>query len=152
MHLGHPLGLPDYDEDEHDMEVDTATSATPLVKQSLPELEIYCYLLVLIFLIDQKKFSEAKSCSSAGIVRLRNINKRTVDVLASRLYFYYSLSYELTGDLAEIRGLGGFTALISAADLPEQVIVSRYSTLSNNLGVPVEKRRTPRKTNFISFY
>ncbi|PIA26750.1 hypothetical protein AQUCO_08900005v1 [Aquilegia coerulea] len=91
-------------EDEHDMEVDTATSATPLVKQSLPELEIYCYLLVLIFLIDQKKFSEAKSCSSASIVRLRNINKRTVDVLASRLYFYYSLSYELTGDLAEIRG------------------------------------------------
>ncbi|KAF9601634.1 hypothetical protein IFM89_021100 [Coptis chinensis] len=30
--------------------------------------------------------------------------RRIVDVLASRLFFYYSLSYELTGDLAEIRG------------------------------------------------
>lgn len=26
-------------------------------------------------------------------------------MIASRLYFYYSLSYEQTGDLAEIRGL-----------------------------------------------
>ncbi|KAL7211154.1 hypothetical protein ACSBR2_014103 [Camellia fascicularis] len=29
---------------------------------------------------------------------------RTIDVLAARLYFYYSLSYELTSDLAEIWG------------------------------------------------
>ncbi|KAF5947027.1 hypothetical protein HYC85_017255 [Camellia sinensis] len=92
-------------EDEHDMEVDTATSATQApVKHSLPELEIYCYLLVLIFLIDQKRYNEAKACSSASIARLKNLNRRTIDVLAARLYFYYSLSYELTGDLAEIRG------------------------------------------------
>ncbi|KAF2302089.1 hypothetical protein GH714_032515 [Hevea brasiliensis] len=47
---------------------------------------------------------KAKACSSASVARLKNLNRRTVDVLASRLYFYYSLSYELTGDLAEIRG------------------------------------------------
>lgn len=41
------------------MEVDSATSGTlASVKHSLPELEIYCYLLVLIFLIDQKKYDE----------------------------------------------------------------------------------------------
>ncbi|CAN1276406.1 Probable 26S proteasome non-ATPase regulatory subunit 3 [Linum perenne] len=92
-------------QEDEEMEVDTATSvAQAPVKHSLPELEIYCYLLVLIFLIDQKKYNEAKACSSASIARLKNINKRTVDVLASRLYFYYSLSYEHTGDLAEIRG------------------------------------------------
>ncbi|CAN1771147.1 Probable 26S proteasome non-ATPase regulatory subunit 3 [Linum perenne] len=79
-------------QEDEEMEVDTATSvAQAPVKHSLPELEIYCYLL-------------AKACSSASIARLKNINKRTVDVLASRLYFYYSLSYEHTGDLAEIRG------------------------------------------------
>ncbi|KAE8719136.1 putative 26S proteasome non-ATPase regulatory subunit 3 [Hibiscus syriacus] len=91
-------------EDEHEMEVDTATSAAqPPAKHSLPELEIYCYLLVLIFLIDQKKYDEAKSCSSASIARLKNLNRRTLDVLAARLYFYYSLCYELTGNLVEIR-------------------------------------------------
>ncbi|KAK4477240.1 hypothetical protein RD792_016454 [Penstemon davidsonii] len=92
-------------EDGHDMDVDTATSVTQATaKHSLPELEIYCYLLVLIFLIDQKRYNEAKACSSASIARLKNLNRRTVDVLASRLHYYYSLSYELTGDLAEIRG------------------------------------------------
>ncbi|RVW51031.1 putative 26S proteasome non-ATPase regulatory subunit 3 [Vitis vinifera] len=85
------------DEDEHDMEVDTATSADQApVKHLVPELEIYCYLLVLVFLIDQKKYNEAKACSSASIVRLKNLNRRTVDVLASKLYLYYSYSYELT--------------------------------------------------------
>ncbi|KAK8518677.1 hypothetical protein V6N13_018044 [Hibiscus sabdariffa] len=92
-------------EDEHEMEVDTATTAAQApAKHSLPELEIYCYLVVLIFLVDQKKYNEAKACSSAGIARVKNVNNRTVDVLAARLYFYYSLCYELTGDLAEIRG------------------------------------------------
>ena len=44
------------------MEVDAATSAiqTP-AKHLLPELEIYCYLLVLLFLIDQKKYNEVSS-------------------------------------------------------------------------------------------
>ncbi|GMH04638.1 hypothetical protein Nepgr_006478 [Nepenthes gracilis] len=92
-------------ENEHDMEVDTAASAVQTPgKHILPELEIYCHLLVLLFLIDQKRYNEAKSCSSASIARLKSLNRRTLDVLASRLYFYYSLSYELTGDLAEIRG------------------------------------------------
>ncbi|GLU15339.1 hypothetical protein SLE2022_318370 [Rubroshorea leprosula] len=93
--------------DEHDMEVDTAASSLQAsAKHPLPELEIYCYLLVLILLIDQKKYNEVtKACTSASIVRLKNVNMRTVDVLAARLYFYYSLSYELlTGDLTEIRG------------------------------------------------
>ncbi|GAA0175111.1 protease [Lithospermum erythrorhizon] len=92
-------------DDENDMEIDTATSTaqTP-AKHPVPELEIYCYLLALIFLIDQKKYDEAKACSEASIARLKNLNRRTVDVLASRLYSFYSLCYEYTGDLAEIRG------------------------------------------------
>ncbi|KAI5437878.1 hypothetical protein KIW84_023845 [Lathyrus oleraceus] len=72
-------------EDDHEMEVDAATSAiqTPTTKHLLPELEIYCYLLVLLFLIDQKKYNEAKACSSASVAWLKNVNRRTVDVIAS---------------------------------------------------------------------
>lgn len=91
--------------DEHDMEVDTASSTSLAASKHVPvELEVYCYFIVLLFLIDQKKYNEAKACSSASIARLKSLNKRTIDVIASRLYFYYSLSYEMTGDLAEIRG------------------------------------------------
>ncbi|CAN4107339.1 unnamed protein product [Withania somnifera] len=87
-------------QDWHDTRVDVEMLATE-AKHLVPEVEIYCCLLILIFLIDQKKYNEAKACSSECIVRLKSI---TADVLASRLYFYYSLSYELSGDLAEIRG------------------------------------------------
>ncbi|GAA0167484.1 protease [Lithospermum erythrorhizon] len=92
-------------DNEQDMEVDTATStAQAPAKHPVPELEIYSYLLVLIFLLDQKKYDEAKACSEASIARLKNLNRRTVDILASRLYSFYSLCYEYTGNLAEIRG------------------------------------------------
>lgn len=41
------------------MEVDTATSGSQATaKHLLPEIEIYCYLLVLLFLIDQKRYEE----------------------------------------------------------------------------------------------
>ncbi|GKV02176.1 hypothetical protein SLEP1_g14640 [Rubroshorea leprosula] len=63
------------------MEVDSATSSLQAsAKHPLPELEIYCYLLVLILLIDQKKYNEQK---------------------LAPLQAFYEL---LTGDLAEIRG------------------------------------------------
>ncbi|KAL5185818.1 putative 26S proteasome non-ATPase regulatory subunit 3 [Glycine soja] len=97
--------LPNPKEGDREMEVDSSTSTiqTPAAKHLLPELEIYCYLLVLLFLIDQKRYDTVESCSSS-IVRLKSLNRRTVNVIASRLYFYYSYSYELTGNLAEIRG------------------------------------------------
>ncbi|KAI5391908.1 26S proteasome non-ATPase regulatory subunit 3 A [Lathyrus oleraceus] len=79
--------LPNPKVDDHEMEVDSATSAAiqTLAKHLLPELEIYCYFLLLLFLIDQKRYEEAKACSSASIDRLKNLNRRTVDVIASRL-------------------------------------------------------------------
>ena len=47
------------EEDEHYMDVDTATSGTQTVaKHCLRELGIHCYFLVLIFLIDLKRYNE----------------------------------------------------------------------------------------------
>ncbi|XP_039003242.1 26S proteasome non-ATPase regulatory subunit 3 homolog A-like [Hibiscus syriacus] len=86
--------------DEYRLDTGWVTSAD----QTPTELEISCSLLVLFFLIDHKKYNAAKACSLACINRLNSLNRRNMDILASRLYFYYSYSYELTGDLAEIRG------------------------------------------------
>lgn len=50
--------------DNHDMEVDNDAAASAVqapAKHALPELEIYCYLLVILFLIDQKRFDEVDS-------------------------------------------------------------------------------------------
>jgi 26S proteasome regulatory subunit N3 len=41
------------------MDVDAAAPTAQIsIKNGLPEIEIFCYLLVLIFLIDQKKYDE----------------------------------------------------------------------------------------------
>lgn len=51
------------------MEVEIVTSATQAPsKHSLPEIEIYCYLLLLIYLIDQKKYNEV--CDELMIIKL----------------------------------------------------------------------------------
>lgn len=51
-------------EDEHDMGIDTVSSVSQsTAKHPLPELEIFCYLLFLIFLIDEKKYSEVSLLS-----------------------------------------------------------------------------------------
>ncbi|KAF9618193.1 hypothetical protein IFM89_000662 [Coptis chinensis] len=82
---------PTTQDDEQDMEVDTATSVTS-VKQSLPELEIYCYLLVLIFLIDQKRLSE-KPLALHRIATLRHdeLGQETLLNLLLRNYLHYNL-------------------------------------------------------------
>ncbi|KAK1648526.1 hypothetical protein QYE76_066331 [Lolium multiflorum] len=93
-------------EDGSEMDVGIAAPVAQVsIKHGLPEIEIYCYFLVLIFLIDHKKYDEAKACANTSIARLKNLNRRTVDVLASRLYSYYSYAHELTNSLAEIRGM-----------------------------------------------
>lgn len=41
--------------------MDTASSVVQAPgKHMLPEIEVYCYLIVLIFLIDKKKYNEVK--------------------------------------------------------------------------------------------
>lgn len=50
--------------------------------------------------------SQAKTCSMDGLNRLMDINvvePVTIGAIASRLYFYYSYTHEVSGDLAEIR-------------------------------------------------
>eukprot|EP00250_Pteridium_aquilinum_P002098 c12300_g1_i1 orf=160-1653(+) len=92
---------------EKDMEVDSPSSTLHVASHKLallPEVEILCYLVVLVYLIDQKQFKEAKGCSTSAIARLKTLNRRSVDVIAARLFFYYSYTYEMTDSLLEIRG------------------------------------------------
>ncbi|XP_061966798.1 probable 26S proteasome non-ATPase regulatory subunit 3 [Populus nigra] len=97
-------GFLDHQGGELGMEADSATSAP--AKRVSPELKIYCYLLMLLFLIDQNRYNEAKAFSSAAVVRVENLSRGAVEtagVLASRVYFYYSYIHEVIDDLAEIR-------------------------------------------------
>ncbi|GFR92199.1 26S proteasome non-ATPase regulatory subunit 3-like [Elysia marginata] len=69
----------------------------------VPEIEIYIHLLVLIYLIDNKQYERAVECSELLMKKLVVQNRRTMDMLSAKCYFYYARAYELTNKLEAIR-------------------------------------------------
>ncbi|KAJ5198329.1 uncharacterized protein N7498_007446 [Penicillium cinerascens] len=74
------------------MEVDSEKKAAP--KEVLPEVDAYLSILVQIYLFDQRQIQQGAEFSTNLIERLRALNRRTLDSLAARVYFYYSLFFE----------------------------------------------------------
>ena len=68
-------------------------------KEVLPEIDVYLSILCQIRLYDMKEISVGMEFSNALIEHLRSLNRRTMDSLAARAYFYYSLFYEETAPL-----------------------------------------------------
>ncbi|KAG5250288.1 26S proteasome non-ATPase regulatory [Salix suchowensis] len=107
------------------MEADSATSAP--AKRISRELEIYCYFLMLLFLIDQNRYSEAKAFSSAAVARVKNLSRGacpTAGVLASRVYFYYSNVHEILDELAEIRRIGDLELFCNVTEMFSGTFIS----------------------------
>ncbi|CAL5866540.1 uncharacterized protein PFLUO_LOCUS749 [Penicillium psychrofluorescens] len=75
------------------MDVDSdKNKAAP--KEILPEVDAYLSILVQIYLFDEREIQKGAQFSIDLIERLRTLNRRTLDSLAARVYFYYSLFYE----------------------------------------------------------
>ena len=68
------------------------TSSSP--KEILPEIDTYLSVLVQIYLYDARAIEVGAKFSSNLIERLRTLNRRTLDALSARVYFYYSLFFE----------------------------------------------------------
>merc|ERR1712200_396249 len=69
-------------------------SATPLY----PEVDFYMNLLVLIHLIDGKKGKEALECATLIVTKLQNQNRRTLDLISAKCFFYYMRAHEMAGE------------------------------------------------------
>ncbi|PYH88892.1 terpenoid synthase [Aspergillus ellipticus CBS 707.79] len=75
------------------MEIESDKSkAAP--KEILPEVDTYLSILVQIYLFDKKEIQKGAQFSTNLIERLRTLNRRTLDSLAARVYFYYSIFFE----------------------------------------------------------
>lgn len=68
-----------------------------------PEAETYIRLLVLVHLLDAKRVDDAVALSTKIVARMDGWNRRTLDPLSSKVFFYYSRSHELAGQFADIR-------------------------------------------------
>jgi 26S proteasome regulatory subunit N3 len=73
------------------------------IAEFYPEVEIYLSLLVLVFKMDTRQLPAAQALADALLTRLESYNRRTLDSLSAKVFFYYSRVYELLGTFDEIR-------------------------------------------------
>lgn len=96
------IGNEDESEGSHEMAMDVDTETRPqsgpskpaASKEVLPEVEIYLSILVQVYLFDSEAFQAGATLSSNIVHRIHVLNRRTLDSLSARVYFYYSLFYE----------------------------------------------------------
>jgi len=80
-------------EDYNDEEFNKALKSP---KNVTPEVEIYLYILTVVFLIDNKKYDEAKNLSDDMMKQLSTYNRRTMSQLGAKAFFYYARAHELS--------------------------------------------------------
>lgn len=71
-----------------------STKSSSPAREPLPEVGIYLSILCQIHLYDKKAYEDGAKFSGSLVDRLRTINRRTIDPLAARVYFYYAMFYE----------------------------------------------------------
>ena len=87
--------IPDTSEMEIDQpSKDKAAKSNAAPKELLPEVDTYLSILVQIFLYDSKSIEFGSKFSISLIERLRTLNRRTLDALSAKVYFYYTLFFE----------------------------------------------------------
>lgn len=72
---------------------------------SIPEVSAYLHLLVVVVLLDAKCLPEAVSASKALVESLAEFNRRTMDEINSRSFFYFARAVELSSKISSIRSL-----------------------------------------------
>lgn len=88
---------------EDSMEVDSNGTVAEKTNSVLPEIEVYSFLLTQLLLLSMNEIQAAKKISDVAAERLTVFNRRTLDIIAARIYFYLSLVYEKMDQLAIIR-------------------------------------------------
>ncbi|KAK4526492.1 hypothetical protein GAYE_SCF24G4408 [Galdieria yellowstonensis] len=105
-----PESISHIDENGHAMEVDARMDEKQHKKSTgesadslLPEVVAFLYLLVSVRLLDQGKKEEALECTTNLVTYLKGFNRRTLDEISARAYYFWSLAHERLGKLRNIR-------------------------------------------------
>ncbi|KAL6751922.1 26S proteasome regulatory subunit [Haematococcus lacustris] len=88
-----------------DIQTPAPAPASVATETSTPEVELYAYLLLLMFTSDKQLWQLTKSVAVKAVERVAAFNRRTLDVIAARICYYYSLAHEHLGELQDIRGM-----------------------------------------------
>ncbi|KAG8514924.1 26S proteasome non-ATPase regulatory subunit 3 [Galemys pyrenaicus] len=74
-------------------------ASTPL----LPEVEAYLQLLMVIFLMNSKRYKEAQKVSDDLMQKISTQNRRALDLVAAKCYYYHARVYEFLDKLDVVR-------------------------------------------------
>ncbi|KAG7293749.1 hypothetical protein NEMBOFW57_003806 [Staphylotrichum longicolle] len=83
-----------------EMEIDSEPKATGKngakkeVKEVIPEVDVFLGILTQVLLHDNKQFQQGFGFSHYLVEQIRSVNRRTLDSLSAKVYFYYSLFAE----------------------------------------------------------
>ncbi|CAK9786175.1 putative 26S proteasome regulatory subunit [Cutaneotrichosporon oleaginosum] len=69
----------------------------------IPEGIVYLRLLIILAALDAGEVAEAGAFAKATTEIIQTANRRTMDQIAAKVYFYLARTYELQGRLAELR-------------------------------------------------
>lgn len=83
-----------------EMEIDSEPKASSKngakkeVKEVIPEIDVFLGILTQVLLHDNKQFKQGFEFSNYLVDQVRSLNRRTLDSLSAKVYFYYSLFAE----------------------------------------------------------
>ncbi|KAJ2856766.1 26S proteasome non-ATPase regulatory subunit [Coemansia erecta] len=80
-------------------------AASSTAKVCEPEVCMYFGLLAQLFLLDAKEFERGAQLSNVLVAMVSSTQRRTLDSVVSRVFFYYSRFFEVSGHLSDARTL-----------------------------------------------
>ena len=85
------------------MELDTPAAKSKETRKMTPEGDAYIKMLTQLVLLDSNRLKEGAEFSTQLVQDIHNQNRRTLDQIGAKTFFYYSRFYELLDDLSAIR-------------------------------------------------
>ncbi|KAJ3277006.1 26S proteasome non-ATPase regulatory subunit 3 [Terramyces sp. JEL0728] len=75
----------------------------PSGKQRVPEVELFVGYLVVVYLSDQKQYQVGITTVTDLIERSKSLNRRTLDPIQAKLFFFFSHFHDSNGNLSQIQ-------------------------------------------------
>ncbi|KAH7322794.1 26S proteasome non-ATPase regulatory subunit 3 [Stachybotrys elegans] len=95
------VGREDYQSRATDSEMEVDSEPKPAKngskkenKEIIPEIDVFLGILIQVYLFDSKDYKKGASFSNYLAERIQSLNRRTLDSLSAKVYFYFSLFCE----------------------------------------------------------
>ena len=85
------------------MDIDAPAGKSKETRKIIPEGDAYIQMLVQLVLLDSNRLEEGAHFSTSLVNDVHAQNRRTLDQIGAKIFFYYSRFYELLGQLSSIR-------------------------------------------------